>query len=270
MDELRWILLAAGVLLIAGVYLWGLRSNRRSAPPEGERSLRVEPSVAPSVAPRPQAQARVEPRLGPGDVAAGTPESAATIAFEAVDERALRTGTPQRREPRLEPAAQPATSGPVDAQPARGGEEPPAAPPAQQIIALRVVAPPAGPFDGAALRAAIEAEGFAFGRYQIFHRLDAAGRTVFSLAILKEPGTFDVATMGRASFRGVALFVVLPGPLAGGDAFDALLAAARAIASRLGGLLQDERGVALGPVRIGQLRAAATGFEPSRAPTPDG
>jgi cell division protein ZipA len=154
--------------------------------------------------------------------------------------------------------------------PARDGEEPPAAPPAQQIIALRVVAPPAEPFDGAALRAAIEAEGFTFGRYQIFHRLDAAGRTVFSLASLKEPGTFDVATMGRASFRGVALFVVLPGPLPGGDAFDALLAAARAIAGRLGGLLQDERGVALGPVRIGQLRAAAAAIEPSRAPTPDG
>ena len=175
-----------------------------------------------------------------------------------------------RREPRLEPSAPPATSGPGDAVPDRGGEEPPAAPPAQQIIALRVVAPPAELFDGAALRAAIEAEGFAFGRYQIFHRLDAAGRTVFSLASLKEPGTFDVATMGGASFRGVALFLVLPGPFPGGDAFDALLAAARAIAGRLGGLLQDERGVALGPVRIGQLRAAATAFEPSRAPTPDG
>jgi len=266
MDELRWILLAAGVLLIAGVYLWGLRSNRRSAPPEGERSLRVEPSVAP----RPQAPARVEPQLGPGDVAAGTPESADAIAFEAVDERAVRAGTAHRREPRLEPSAQPATSTPGDAVPDRGGEESPAAPPAQQIIALRVVAPPADLFDGAALRAAIEAEGFVFGRYQIFHRLDAAGRTVFSLASLKEPGTFDVATMGGASFRGVALFLVLPGSLAGGDSFDALLAAARAIAGRLGGLLQDERGVALGPVRIGQLRAAAAAFEPSRAPTPDG
>jgi cell division protein ZipA len=266
MDELRWILLAAGVLLIAGVYLWGLRSKRRSAAPEGERTLRVEPAVAQ----RPPAPARVEPELGPGDVAAGTPESAATIAFEAVEERAVRAGSAQRREPRLEPLARSATSAPEDAVPDRDGGESPAAPPAQQVIALRVVAPPAGAFEGAALRAAIEAEGLAFGRYQIFHRHDAAGRIVFSLASLKEPGTFDAASMGRGSFRGVALFVVLPGPLTGSDAFDALLAAARAIAGRLGGLLQDERGVALGPVRIGQLRAAAAAFEPSRAPTTDG
>lgn len=269
MDELRWIMLAAGVLLIAGIYLWGLRSKRRSAAQEGERTLRVEPPAAP----RPQSPVRVEPDLGPGEVAAGTPESAGAIAFDVVGERALRTGAGQRREPRLEPPVPPAASAPDDDRPGHAGEGvPPAppAPPAQQIIALRLVAPPAEAFDGAALRAAIEAEGLAFGRYQIFHRLDAAGRTVFSLAGLKEPGTFDVATMDRGSFRGVALFVVLPGPLAGGEAFDALLAAARAIAGRLGGVLQDERGVVLGPVRIGQLRAAAAAFEPSRAPAPGG
>jgi cell division protein ZipA len=266
MDPLRWIMLAAGVLLIAGIYLWGLRSRRRTAAPEGERTLRFEPPVAP----RPQSAARVEPELGPDDVAVGTPESAASIAFDAVGERAVRTGAAQRREPHLEPPAQPVASGPGDDRPGRDGGEPPAAPPAQQVIALRVVAPPAEVFDGAALRAAIEAEGLAFGRYQIFHRLDAAGRTVFSLAGLKEPGTFDLATMDRGSFRGVALFVVLPGPLPGDDAFDALLAAARAIAGRLGGLLQDERGVALGPVRIGQLRAAAAVFEPGRSPAPAG
>jgi cell division protein ZipA len=263
-DDLRWILLAAGVLLIAGVYLWGLRSNRRSAAPESERTLRVEPVVAS----RPQGAGRIEPGVGPSDDAVGTPESAAPITFDAPAERGVRAGAPVRREPRLEPPAQSAPTESAGDRPGAGNEEQPT-PPAHQIIALRLVAPPTDAFEGADLRAAIEAEGLVFGRYQIFHRLDAAGRTVFSLASLKEPGTFDIATMGRASCRGVVLFLVLPGPLAGGEAFDALLAAARAIAGRLGGLLQDERGVALGPVRIGQLRAAATAFEPSRAPTPD-
>jgi len=264
MDELRWILLSAGVLLIAGVYLWGLRSNRRSTAPEGERTLRVEPVVAQ----RPQGPARIEPDIGLSDDAVGTPEASARITFDALAERGVRAGAPVRRAPRLEPPAQstpPASAGDL---PGAGAEEQPA-PPAHQIIALRLVAPPTRVFEGAALRAAIEAEGLMFGRHQIFHWLDAAGRAVFSLASLKEPGTFDVSTMDRGSFRGLAMFVVLPGPLPGGDAFDALIATARAIAGRLGGLLQDERGVALGPVRIGQLRAAATAFEPSRAPTPD-
>lgn len=264
MDELRWILLAAGVLLIAGVYLWGLRSNRRSAAPESERTLRVEPVVAS----RPQGSARIEPGVGLGDDSVGTPESAAPITFDAAAERGVRSGAPVRREPRLEPPAQSTPSVSAGDRPGTGGEEP-AAPPAHQIIALRLVAPPTGAFEGAALRAAIEAEGLVFGRYQIFHRVDASGRAVFSLASLKEPGTFDVSTMDRGSFRGVAMFVVLPGPLPGGDAFDALIATARAIAGRLGGLLQDERGVALGPVRIGQLRASAAVFEPTRATAPD-
>ena len=29
MNELRWILLIAGALLIAGIYAWGLRSRQR-------------------------------------------------------------------------------------------------------------------------------------------------------------------------------------------------------------------------------------------------
>lgn len=265
MDELRWILLAAGVLLIAGVYLWGLRSNRRSAAPESERTLRVEPVVAS----RPQGAGRIEPGVGLSDDAVGTPESAAPLAFDAPGERGGRAGTPVRREPRLEPPVQSAPTESAGGRPGVGSEEQPT-PPAHQIIALRLVAPPTEVFEGAALRAAIEAEGLVFGRYQIFHRLDAAGRAVFSLASLKEPGTFDVSTMDLGSFRGVAMFVVLPGPLPGGDAFDGLIATARAIAGRLGGLLQDERGVALGPIRIGQLRDSAAAFEPSGATAPDG
>jgi cell division protein ZipA len=83
---------------------------------------------------------------------------------------------------------------------------------------------------------------------------------VFSLASLKEPGTFDRETMDEASYRGVAMFAVLPGPLDGERAFDELVAAARAIAARLGGLVQDERGVALGVARAGQLREDAAAF----------
>ena len=140
----------------------------------------------------------------------------------------------------------------------------------QQIIALRIVAPPPSVFQGGSLREALEAAGLVFGRYQIFHRLDASGQPVFSAASLREPGTFDLAGMERASFRGVALFAVLPGPLPGSDAFDALLEAARTIAGRLGGLLQDERGVALGPVRTAELRESAATFAYARATARDG
>jgi cell division protein ZipA len=265
MDELRWILLGAGVALIAGVYLWGLRARRSGAASRSERAARPAPAVAP----------RIEPAVGTGDDAVGTPESAAPFAFDTAEEHPPRAGVALRREPRLEPRldpslqADPPTLPPTPAGAAAGAE--PAAPPSQLIVALRVVAPPAESFDGAALRAAIEAEGLVFGRYQVFHRLDAAGRSLFSLASLREPGSFDLATMDRAAYRGVALFAVLPGPLPGAEVFDELVATTRAIAGRLGGLLQDERGAVLGPLRSAQLRASAAAIPPAGSPRlPDG
>ena len=60
MSELRWILLVAGVLLIAGIYLWGVRARRRSAAPRHERMTRVEPARTVAVVAEP---ARVEPEV---------------------------------------------------------------------------------------------------------------------------------------------------------------------------------------------------------------
>ena len=102
-------------------------------------------------------------------------------------------------------------------------------------------------FEGGALREAIVAEGFEFGRYEIFHRLDASGRPLCSLASLREPGTFDPDAMDGIDYRGVAMFTVLPGPLPSQHALDELIGAARLLAERLGGVLQDDRGAPAQP-----------------------
>jgi cell division protein ZipA len=262
MDELRWILLAAGVALIAGVYLWGLRSRRRSAAPEPERVARFEPAAVPRPATGFQ---RVDPEFDASEP--DTEERLPVIELEP-GERHVRAGAATRHEPRIEPV-EPHRSSELPAVPA---DEAPAPPPRQQsfgpepeqkVLALRIVSAAAAPFPGRSLREAIESQGLAFGRHRIFHRLHGDGRAVFSLASLKEPGTFDRDTMDETSFRGVAMFAVLPGPLEGGLAFDELVAAARAIAARLGGLVQDERGVALGVTRAGQLRVDAAAFRPA-------
>jgi FtsZ-interacting cell division protein ZipA len=73
--------------------------------------------------------------------------------------------------------------------------------------------------------------------------------------------------MDETSYRGVAMFVVLPAPIEGGRAVDELVAAANAIASRVGGLVQDERGMALGTTRAAQLRAEASAYRPAATGT---
>jgi len=274
-EELRWILLAAGVVLIAGVYLWGLRSRRRSAAPEHERATRHEPPLATRVA-APATQ-RLEPGLEPADESsegesfASASGSLPVIEVDREDAAPVRAAPSARREPRIgtTTAAQaPDTTPPprpraseAAAAPA-ATTSPPAAP--QKIFALRITAPAAIPFGGRALREAITAEGLEYGRYKVFHRLHADGEPMFSLASLKEPGTFDPATMDGASYRGVAMFAVLPGPAAPGQTFDALIETARAIADRLGGVLQDDRGVVLSVARVEQLRAEVAAYARSR------
>jgi cell division protein ZipA len=86
-----------------------------------------------------------------------------------------------------------------------------------------------------------------------------------SLASLREPGTFDPATMAGAAYAGLAIFAVLPGPLPAQRAFEELLAASRALAGRLGGNLQDERGAPLTVQRISLLREEMLAFDRDRA-----
>jgi cell division protein ZipA len=88
---------------------------------------------------------------------------------------------------------------------------------------------------------------------------------VLSLASLREPGTFDPATMAGAAYAGVAIFAVLPGPLTAQQAFEELLGAARALAGRLGGHMQDERGVPLTAQRVVRLREEMLAFDRGRA-----
>ncbi len=289
MSELRWILLGAGLALIAGIYLWGARARRRSAATEpASRTLVVEPPPPPEPV---AAQARVEPAIGLDDKAPPVLESVPVVELgTGLDVPGGRAAG--RREPTLgqrltAPAVDTARTFPPEvpqaerAEPPRPGPSPDMATAevedesedavaarAQRIIAIRVTAPSPSRFEGSLLHEAALAEGFEFGRYQIFHRLDPVGRPAISLASLREPGTFDPATMAGAAYAGVALFSVLPGPMPAQQAFEELLAVGRSLAGRLGGNVQDDRGAPLSVHRISQLREEMLAFDRGRAQRP--
>lgn len=268
MAELRWILLGAGLALIAGLYLWGTRSRLRSAVD------RVRPAVSPSPPAMPddddEVPARVEPQVWLEPEGPGPLEPVPVIevdpgdTIDTVDDLRVSSG---RREPTLGHRQ----AAPQERAPAGSPEPVPPYEPlesetqvearAQRIVALRVVAPLPSRFEGSLLAEALAAEQFEFGRYQIFHRNDEAGRALISLASLREPGTFDPATMAGSAYAGVALFAVLPGPLSAQQAFEELLSVARSLASRLGGHVQDDRGVPLVAQRISRLREDMVAFD---------
>jgi cell division protein ZipA len=131
----------------------------------------------------------------------------------------------------------------------------------QKIVTIRVCAVGDARWSGTALMAALEVHGLAYGRYQVYHRKHSDGRSIFCVASLVEPGTFDMARMAETEFRGVTLFAVLPGPIEPLPAVDALLATARELARELSGMLQDTKGVPFSPQHALALREDVARFQ---------
>ena len=288
MSELRWILIVFGAVLLAGVYFWGRRSSRQSSGPEENRiQLRPEPRLATHDAvlhdrmPSPayeEEDTDDEPAMqrGPVDV---EPERAAPVASDSRRSRVEPTfSEPEPTESDFdEPAVDSAAT---EELPAREPQAAPSAAPTlsmsdtpaprrierRKIIALRLAAS-SDRFSGQQLLQTLEAERLQHGKYDVFHRMHEDGISIFSVASMVEPGTFDLEKMPGLSYPGVTLFAQLPGPVVGVQALHDLVACGKRLQEVLGGTLQDDRGVPLTVHRIDRLRQEIVEFE--RAPGRD-
>jgi cell division protein ZipA len=290
--ELRWILLALSLVLLAGIWWWG---RRRSTQAPGNAALReITPTADPvrheppaaealsNVETAPDAQARewgvppfeplsihtqeydhvpildgpmmVDADPAPALSAAGPSASAAGIAASAAGTARTTAPTPGRV-PTLLPESSDRTTA--------AAAQTPNLSPQQKIVTVRVCAPGEVRWSGATLLSALELHGLAYGRYQVFHRRHVDGRSLFCVASLIEPGTFDVASMSTEEFRGVTLFAVLPGPVEPLLTVDELLGAARGLAQELAGMVQDSKGLPLSPQRAAALRDDVARFQAS-------
>jgi cell division protein ZipA len=288
LDELRWILLGLGVLVIGATWLWSARGSRQAP---GNAELR-EPTVA-----HPHAPAPLETHASAADqrewgVPPLEPLSIRTADFaevRALDPPMLTHADPADDESGVATPglATPGVATPVDGvradvsvEPEIGAQAPPARrspeqsdrqavmkpPPAdtsekQKIVTVRVCAVGERRWAGADLRNALEALGLAYGRHHVYHRKHNDGRSVFSVASLVEPGTFDLSAMPHEQFRGVSLFAVLPGPLEPMQTVEALLASARDLARALSGTMQDARGIPFSPQRTEALLKDVARFQ---------
>ena len=167
----------------------------------------------------------------------------------------VRTQPLERDEVAPKPVDEPYEPPPADANERRTAEAS-----KQRVVALRLVAA-GGHWSGAELRAALEAEGLHHGPYSIFHREREDGKTLFFVASMMEPGSFDLERMDEQEFPGVSLFGIVPGPLDAPSTFDLVLAAGRNLADRMKGQLQDEQGSTLTAQRILNLREELVHFE---------
>ena len=281
--ELRWILLALSLVLLAGIWWWG---RRRSSQAPGDAQLReITPTVEPqrpAAAPRETLSAtEAEPETEWG-VPPFEPLSIHTHDYEHVpvldgpmmvsaDPAPSMNAAPSMAPaaPAAAPAAAPVPGRVPTLQPesaersAVAPVQTPNASEQQKIVTVRVCAPGEVRWSGAMLLSALELHGLAYGRYQVFHRRHGDGRSLFCVASLIEPGTFDVARMSEEEFRGITLFAVLPGPVEPLLTVDELLGAARGLAQELSGMVQDNKGMPLSPQRAAALRDDVARFQAS-------
>ena len=175
---------------------------------------------------------RLEPDLDPGNAADAPAISSSTISADSD----------------AESAGQPA---PVDAP--------------QKIVTVRIVAREERSFSGGELILCMRGIGLRHGKFGIFHRYDGSDeeRTIFSVASLIEPGSFDLQNINGQEIPGISLFLVLPGPIESVEAFDMMLSAARVVTQSLDGELLDESGSSLSIQRERYLREEIIQFQHS-------
>jgi cell division protein ZipA len=174
--------------------------------------------------------------------------------------------------PRLEPVidAGDDSDSPVESSPDLAPEDDekteadiPAAP--QKIVTVRIVAREKKSFAGDELILSMRGIGLRHGKFGIFHRYDGSdeSKSIFSAASLIEPGSFDLQNIKGQEIPGISLFLVLPGPIDCVEAFDLMLAAARALTQSLDGELLDESGSTLSIQRERYLREEIIQFQHS-------
>jgi len=214
-SNLRWILIIVGVVIIAGIVLFG-NPDRKRKPRASRKRIHA-------------ARVRQEPALDgeTDDSDDGHDARQTELAIEGALEN----------EGRLEPSFDSAEDDNVREQ------EPsiPDVPPPDKIVTLFLKARDNHFITGVDLLNVSLKSGLVFGEQGIFHRIHEEDLDpVFSMANLTNPGTFDKTAWNTLETKGVTMFMTLPGPKNALDAWDSMLATSRRLAELLHADLLDD------------------------------
>ncbi len=218
MAMLRIGILAAGLLLIAAIFLFG-RPKKKS---QGRRVEGAEGAAG----------QRREPLLGDPEAGdAGLPGEHGVTQAEL--------GLPD-----------------VEANPASDlGKR--ATQDFDKIVSLFVAARAGEQLRGEDIVVAAEKTGLVFGHMNVFHRLvegHPERGPIFSMASIMKPGSFDMATIREMQTPAIAFFLTLPAPMTALDAWEKMLPTVERMAELLDGVVLDDSKASLGRQRIAHIR----------------
>jgi len=214
----RWILIIAGIAIVAGIFLFGNPDRKRKSRASRKRvhaqRVRREPALD------------SDGRESDGDDADEDARQAElAIGLPSDDGGDLDTYIEKRIEPGLEKKPRV-----------------PAAPAPDRIVTLFLQARDNHVITGIELLDSSLKSGLVFGSHDIFHRIHEEDvEPVFSMANLTKPGSFDKNAWNTMEIRGVTMFMTLPGPRNALDAWDSMLATSRRLAELLHADLLDDK-----------------------------
>lgn len=262
--QMQWLLAGIGAVIVALIYLWGIRARikeeirkrRRHPSPENE------PVLSEGNTPLPESDLSSRTHTF-GDLGVITPDH--HLADKAlVDVEILPVN--RRTEPPL--AVADIETAPTPAETSRETRrEPRSAPQPKMTVALAVIAPRGQSFNGQQIRTAAEDLQFRLNANGLFERFpedETVLEPVFSMAHLREPGLFDPQALDTLATPGLLLFMKLPGPLEEMRALELLLTMSDQLAKKLGGVICDERRNPLTNQALMHLRSEVAELERRR------
>ena len=214
----RWILVIAGIAIVAGIFLFGNPDKKRKPRASRKRvhaqGVRREPALNSD-----------QHETEEGDENSDIRQTELDIGLSSEDRPDTGASSENRIEPRL------------DNKP-----EKPAPPPPDKIVTLFLQARDNQNISGIKLLDSSVKSGLVFGDHDIFHRINEEDmEPVFSMANLTKPGSFDRSMWNTMEIRGVTMFMTLPGPRNALDAWDSMLATSRRLAELLHADLLDDQ-----------------------------
>ena len=239
----RWILVVAGIVIIAGIFLFG-NPDRKRKPRASRKRVHAQ-------------RMRREPALDPDQDAADVHgddndarQSELAIGLPSEEGRGSGSYVEQRIEPRL------------DNKP-----KAPAAPLPDKIVTLFLQARDKHTITGIDLLDTSLKSGLVFGQHDIFHRIHEEDlEPVFSMANLTKPGSFDKSAWNTMEIHGVTMFMTLPGPRNALDAWDSMLATSRRLAELLHADLLDDQHEVFTRQRSMQIKEELREYERQKNP----
>lgn len=260
MNNIQWLLTGIGVVVVALVYLWGIRSRIKEEIGKRRRRPGREPVVFGDSLPQPDSLLN---EYDFGELGRITPDH--HLADKVLVDVEIRPVEPRSVDRGIKAEAD---SAPAEAEvelPVGTHREADATTALSMTVILTVMAPHGQPFDGPRIQAVAEELDLrlnADGVFERFPERETASKTpIFGIAHLRKPGAFDSRTLQDLSTPGLLLFMNLPGPLEGTEALDLLVISADHLARNLGGTICDERHNRLTNPMLLQLRDRVADLE---------